>query len=71
MDFLFIRHFKDDESNTGILVRKIEKIKKIDFTIDFCHINAVSLSSKKNDKKKIEELRDRLFLRDFLPFLPL
>lgn len=62
MDFSFVKHFKRDKSNTSILVLSMEKAKKIDFAIGLSCLDAISLKSKENDKKKVEKLRKRLLL---------
>ena len=69
MDFSFVRHFKEDKSNTGILVWRVEKTKKVDFAIGFCCLDAVFLRGKEDNEEKAKELRDRLLLRYFSAFL--
>lgn len=41
----------------------------MDFAINFYYLDAVSLKSKKNDEKKVEELKSRVFLQYFSIFL--
>lgn len=77
MNFLSVKYFKENKSNIEILVWRLKKTKKVDFTLDFYYLNAVSLKGKKDDEKKVEELRDRQYFsasltlwRFSLPFFP-
>lgn len=40
----------------------MEKIKKVDFVISFCYLDAVCLRSKENNKKRAKKLENKLFL---------
>lgn len=60
-----------DKNNTGILIWRVEKTKKVDFALDFCCLDAVSLKGKEDDKEKAEKLGNRLFLQNSSAFLPL
>lgn len=43
----------------------MKKAKKVYFAISFCCLDADSLKSKKNNKKKAKKLENRLFLQYF------
>lgn len=49
----------------------MEKTKKVDFVLDFCSLDAISLRGKEDNKKKIKELENKLFLKNFSTFLSL
>ena len=52
LNFSSVRHFKEDKSNAEILVWRVEKIKKVDFALGFCCLDALSSRNKENDEKK-------------------
>lgn len=59
LGFLFVQYFKENKSNTKILVWRVEKTEKIDFTLGFCYLNAIFLRGKKDSEENIDELGDR------------
>lgn len=58
-----------DQYCSGVLVWRVEKVKKLDFILDFYYLDAVFSRSKENDRKKAKELEDRLILQEFSAFL--
>lgn len=37
----------------------MEKIKKVEFTLGFCHLDVVFLRDKEDDKKKAKKLEEK------------